>query len=266
MIKRVINFLVELKFKYLLRLSIVRVKRGGSIQIVKNCKIIKSTILVDTHSNLIFDNNVIIRATKIQLHQESKLELKAKSKIEQCNIMLHGDMFIDEYTILKKGANLHPLTIKINEGSLKVGKFNMLRCQRFLIRFGGQMTMGTYNNINEGSEIRVDERVEIGSFNQISFNCMIWDTNTHNMYPFNKRRKLTREKFPNFGYEFEKPKTAPVKIGNDGWIGREACVLKGSEIGNKVVLGFRCVLVGDHIEDNVTVTTQFTQNIRKNSI
>lgn len=53
---------------------------------------------------------------------------------------------------------------------------------RFWIRYNANVRIGNYNNINERSWLRADEQITIGDYNQISYNVMIWDTNTHNIY------------------------------------------------------------------------------------
>lgn len=77
----------------------------------------------------------------------------------------------------------------MDNGSLVIGNHTKLACQRFWIRFGGKCKIGNYTNINSGTEIRVDELVCIGDFCQISYNIRIWDTNTHCIYPSEKRKK-----------------------------------------------------------------------------
>jgi acetyltransferase-like isoleucine patch superfamily enzyme len=98
--------------------------------------------------------------------------------------------------------------------------------------------------------------VKIGSFNQISYNCIVWDTNTHNIYNNEIRRQLTVDHFPSFGMEFEKPKTSPVIIGDDCWIGREAALLRGSCVGNSSIVGFRANLVNFNVESNMTAVSK----------
>ena len=46
------------------------------------------------------------------------------------------------------------------------------------------------------SWLRADEQITIGDYNQISYNVMIWDTNTHNIYTPSKRRELTEKYYP----------------------------------------------------------------------
>ena len=44
----------------------------------------------------------------------------------------------------------------------------------------------------------------------------------------------------------------PVTIGNDVWIGRDAKILKGVRVGNRVIVGASSVVVRD-IEDDLIV-------------
>ena len=118
------------------------------------------------------------------------------------------------------------------------------------MRFRSDLKIGRYTNVNEGSEIRVDEKVTIGDFNQISYNVNIWDTNTHNIYPKDERRKIAVENYPIFGYEYEKPKTKAIKIGSDCWLGKEVTILKGVELGDNVIVGYRTILSNCKIEDS----------------
>lgn len=93
-------------------------------------------------------------------------------------------------------------------------------------------------------------------YNQISYNVMIWDTNTHNIYTPSKRRELTEKYYPFFGYEYEKPSTKPVKIGSDCWIAQNAAILKGTELEDEVIVGFCTILLGTSIPFGTTVVNK----------
>ena len=130
-----------------------------------------------------------------------------------------------------------------------------LRCN-IRVRFKGVLHIGRYTNINEETEIRVDDSVKIGNYNQISYKCVIWDTNTHNIYKDDKRRKLSEKHFPNLGYEYEKPKTKPISIGDDCWIGQEVAILKGVKVNNSSIIGFRTTLTNCEVGPHKIVVTK----------
>jgi acetyltransferase-like isoleucine patch superfamily enzyme len=72
----------------------------------------------------------------------------------------------------------------------------------------------------------------------IGANCRIYDTDFHPV-DFQERRSGAR------------PKTAPVAIGNDVWLGAGATVLKGVTIGDRTVVAAGAVVVADLPSDVV---------------
>lgn len=123
------------------------------------------------------------------------------------------------------------------------------------------MEIGSYTNINSGSEIRSDESVIIGSYNQISYDVNIWDTNTHTIYKSEKRSEITRKYFPYFGYEIEKPLTSPIVVGDNCWIGERSSIMKGTQIGDNVIVGYNTMLLNKIIESNKRVVQDINLRI-----
>ncbi|QVY66629.1 acyltransferase [Polaribacter sp. Q13] len=263
---KIILVLFQIKLKYLFSYSIVRVEKGAKFDIGSNVKIKNSFILVKANSLFKMENNASCRNSNVIVDSNSVFMQGEFAIINHVDIKLTGQFDIGRASIIQKGNAIKALQIIISNSSFTIGKCNMIRCERILVRFGGQIVIGDYTNINEGSELRADEKIQIGSYNQISFNCMIWDTNTHNIYPYQKRRSLTEEKFPNFGYEYEKPKTRPITIGDDCWIGREAALLKGAVLGDKCIVGFRTVVLGNTVPDNHTIVSDTTSRLLLNKI
>ena len=136
-----------------------------------------------------------------------------------------------------------------------------MSAKRFWVRFGGVVNVGDYTNINDGSEVRCDESVNIGRYNQISYNVNIWDTNTHNIYPPEKRRNLTEKYWPYFGREIERPATKPVYIGDDCWIGENSAILKGTMLNKEVVVGYNTVIIGLSIDKGKKVVNAYNLRI-----
>lgn len=239
-LKKIINDMLDLKFKYLIYGSIVKSK-----------------------GKLVIGNNVKIKKTKIIVPKGSTVKIGDNSTFFNVNLTIRGNVDIGESNIFESGTRNSRVEI-IGVGDLIIGSYNRLR-SKVWIRYNGMLQMDDHNNINEGSEIRCDENIVIGSYNQISYNCMIWDTNTHNIYPCKERRRLTKDNYPIFGFEYEKPKTIPVKIGNDCWIGKDVALLKGTRIGNRCIIAFRTVLNNVAVQDNFTVFNDFkTTSIHNN--
>lgn len=218
-LKRAINLLQQVKYRYLLSKTIFRIEKGASSKFGKNIHLSNSKILITKGSTLVIGDNV---------------------RISDTNIFVHGNFIIGNNSILEKGYQQNKTKIYI-EGTMSIKNNCRLRCN-IRVRFKGNLNIGKYTNINEETEIRVDDSVYIGNYNQISYKCIIWDTNTHNIYEDDKRRKLSEKYYPNLGYEYEKPKTKPISIGDDCWIGQEVAILKGVKVNNSSIIGFRTTL------------------------
>lgn len=233
MIKRIVSYFIENKWKYRLRGNHIRVSLNSVFEVGEGCKLLNNSVIVEKDSSLRIGHNVII---------------------ENCNLYVVGNVSIGDYTIIKDGV------YTIDSGMLNVGHHSKLTAKRFWIRFEGVVNIGDYTNINGGSEVRCDEAITIGNYNQISFNVNIWDTNTHNIYPVAKRRDITEKYWPYFGREIDRPKTKPIYIGDDCWIGENSTILKGTTLNNEVIVGYGTTLIGQSIDNGKTVVS--SSNIR----
>ena len=234
MIKRLIRFFIENKWRYRLQGNSVRVLQDSGFDISSGCRLRKSRIFVDSKSCIKLGNNVTI---------------------SNCNIYIKGDVTIGNNTTLKDGI------YTIDNGILTIGHHCKLKAKRFWVRFGGIINIGDYTNVNDGSEVRCDESVHIGSYSRISYNVTIWDTNTHNMYTAEKRRELIEKYWPYFGKEIERPKTKPIYIGDDCWIGENATIFKGTTLNNEVIVGYGTMLTGQSIDTGKKVVNNM--NLRE---
>jgi len=201
-------------------------------------------IKVDNQSKIIKNKTVKIINCHIIL-QNSTLEISDFVELKNLDIsLIDANMTIGSKSIIEGINNYNKICINIHNGKLIVGLCTRLRSS-ITIRFGGICEINDYNAINEGSEIRCDEKVVIGSFNMISYNCQLFDTNTHNILPILERRKQTIEEFPIIGREKSKPPTKPLIIGNDCWFGKGVTVLKGVSVGDGAVIGIKSVVTKD---------------------
>lgn len=221
-IKKIINILSEASSSAIISEGII--EKGN------DCVIENSDIRIGKKAKLIIGNNVSIRNYKIRIEE--------------------GVLSIGDRTILERANNALVPLIDISKGTLKIGSFNVVRAD-FCLRFSSNCVIGQYNCINENTEIRCDESLTIGDFNMISYECMIYDTNSHVIYTPEKRREMTKRDFPYIGREYEKPVTSPVIIGNDCWLGKRAVILKGTKVGNNSIIASCCVVTGEVPENNI---------------
>lgn len=250
--------LLQTKFRYLWSRSYVRVFPDANINIDNSAKISESHITIGSQGNLEIAKDVKIINTLIFVKNGSvKIDNNALIGCEKSKTIIYvedGDCIILNHCRI--GDNKNDCEIKVEKGYLILGAFSKFGGSRIWIRFGGNLEIGEYTNINHGTEIRCDEKVSIGSFCQISYNIRIWDTNTHEMLTKQERRKRTTDYFPIYGKEISKPKTEPVYIGDDCWIGENCAILKGSNIGDECVIGFHTIITGKEIPAGKTALSK----------
>lgn len=220
------------RIKYLFDGSWVRTIKGCNCQISSDTK---------------------IKNSKIYVYQGATLTIGSGCVIENADICVEkGNVSIADNVIIR-GDGQSRVNIIVNDGNLTLADYTKLSLHRIWIRFGGSVSIGEYTNINSGSEIRCDMHVEVGAFTRVSYNVKIWDTNTHSILPVEARRDVLKRKWPYYGYEQERPSSVPVKIGDDCWIGENAAILKGSNIGNASIVGFGTIIAGKTIPEYTKV-------------
>jgi acetyltransferase-like isoleucine patch superfamily enzyme len=87
----------------------------------------------------------------------------------------------------------------------------------------------------------------------ISYDCLIFDTNTHCFYTQEEYERITVDTFPQFK-EFHKPQTKKVFIGSHSWLGHGATILKGAHLANGSIVGARTIFTDTTQESEVAVS------------
>lgn len=230
-------------FKLLRQTKIIQLFRNNYIRVIGDGKICVS-------------KSASLKNVRILVQSGGHLNIRENANIENAFICVEkGSCDVGNDTIIKPSEH-HKTSIIINDGLLRILDHTKISANRIWIRFGGRCEIGRFTNINYGSEIRCDNSVMIGDYNQISYNVNIWDTNTHNILPKEDRRIIAEKYFPYYGYELSCPQTKPVKIGDDCWIGQNASILKGTIIENEVIVGYQCLLVDKVIQQRSTVVSK----------
>ena len=129
---------------------------------------------------------------------------------------------------------ISPLTeITMDNGAtLRIGKnFKMRDGAKIRVRKGATCIIGNNSSVNCNNMIACRERIEIGNDVQMSPNVQIYD-HDHDFRV-------------DGGIKAGKYKTAPVKIGNNVWIGASVHIMPGVTIGDGAVIGGGSVVVKD---------------------
>jgi acetyltransferase-like isoleucine patch superfamily enzyme len=205
------------------------------------------------NSEVVISQNSKIRNTTINLTR-SKIVIEDNVNISNYNItLIDAELVIKNNCVLESASSYNTPVIHINHGALYIDQFVRLR-NSFSIRFGGNVTIGQYTNINENSLVRCDESIKIGKYCMISYECLIFDTNTHNILPVEERRAMTRKDYPFIGMEYKKPVTSPVIIGDDCWIGHRAVILKGVSLGTETIVGVGTTVTKEVLDSGLVVS------------
>lgn len=130
-------------------------------------------------------------------------------------------------------------SIQIGKGTSLFSSFssNMLGLyQRCIIvaRYGGKIEIGEHCGIS-GSTIYSWDSIKIGNYTRIGANCKIIDNDFHPV-ELEYRHKGLNEQFT---------KRASISIGNDCFIGMNSIILKGTKLGNNVIVGAGSVVHGE---------------------
>jgi len=101
----------------------------------------------------------------------------------------------------------------------------------------GEMNCGKSFCITGPTSIICHDKIEFGSNVLISWGGLIMDTDFHVVYQ-NGSKKRTH---------------APIKIGDNVWLGEGVTVTKGAVISNDSIVGIKSVVARKHLESNVTL-------------
>ena len=151
-----------------------------------------------------------------------------KNKIFLKNVKLRGYCVIFSF----KGCE-----IKLGKGCVNSSfTSNMLGLwQRSILvaRYGGKIKIGDGFGIS-GTTIYSTKSITIGKNATIGANCKIIDNDFHPLDPEDRRMNLNEEK----------TLRAPIVIGDNCFIGMNSIILKGTSIGNNVIVGAGSVVHG----------------------
>ncbi len=241
LLKSAISFVLETKWRYhIFNHSRVRVSSGSTWNVASNVKIENCQFIVTGNSKVVIEDGAVLRNSIISVDD--------------------AEFVVGKESIIGSEEKVTKIHVQ-KSCSFMLGHHSLLTLKRIWIRFAGCVKIGDYTNINYDSEIRSDESVTIGSYCQISYGINIWDTNTHNILPTEERKALAEKYFPYFGFETNRPKTAPVVVGDYCWLGEKCTLLKGTRLGNNVIVGYNTTVSGKVVEDNKRVVSDINLRI-----
>lgn len=107
-------------------------------------------------------------------------------------------------------------------------------------RYGGEINIGKHCGIS-GTTIYSISEIIIGDYCSIGANCKIVDNDFHPL-EWDLRRKNLNEEYT---------KRKPIIIGHDCFIGMNSIILKGTHLGNNVIVGAGSIVTGTFPDNSV---------------
>ena len=121
----------------------------------------------------------------------------------------------------------HHTELKIKNGTARFGKEQITRGNAVFRVEGGELVVGDKCFFNQNVSITCKKNIVIGDRCQIANNVVIVDHDHAGS--------------ENWGSYVE----TPVVIGNEGWIGANVVIMRGTTIGDKAVIGAGSIVKGN---------------------
>lgn len=124
---------------------------------------------------------------------------------------------------------------RANRNAISIGEHSVIAGELLVFSDGGQLNIGDYCFIGEGSRIWSSMEVRIGSRVLISHNVNIHDTTSHSLSAHERHQHFKRI-FLEKKLDLEGVPKSPVIIEDDVWIACNALIMRGIRIGKGAVI------------------------------
>ena len=232
--------------------SSIRVDPSASFVVSKEAKLVSGHIVIGVESAVTIEAGVVIDSD-MTIGDRCTVVFKKDSRLMNTAFHVTNGSVVEfgEGAIINSPVSPQS-SVSIDNGTFHLRDRAHVMSTSVLVRFGGTLTIGRYTGIAYDSEIRCEEKVDIGAYGMISYRVCIYDTNTHST-DWRERRKRVEHCYPEGVWEETKPDTKPVFIGDDVWIGKEVTITKGARVGNRCIIGIRTVLGAETVDDDSIV-------------
>lgn len=147
-----------------------------------------------------------------------------------------------KFAVLGAGTNLEGGGVRLGASAratddrrVTVGDRCMLSCNLVLETAEASITVGDRTFIGYGTLVDSAVSISIGNDVLISFDCLIFDHDSHPMDWQHRMRDV--EMWRNRRKEWAHVATGPVSVGDRAWVGARSIILKGVVIGEGAVVG-----------------------------
>ena len=149
---------------------------------------------------------------------------------------------LQQNAVLKSSARIR--NIRGDTDKIVVGRHSHILGELLTFAHGGEIKIGEWCYVGEGSRIWSAVSIEIGNRVLISHSVNIFDSLTHPLKSA-ARHQQVRQIFGEGHPSTISLDESPVKIGDDAWIGAGAMVLRGVTVGEGGIVAAGAVVTKD---------------------
>lgn len=168
--------------------------------------------------------------------------------------ILDDDCFVETSYHFLLDRSRPPYGVRIAHGCATWGGTQFDVGPRGVVTFGPR-------TITNGARFICDEEITIGACSGLAWNVIVMDTRRMPYDPSARRAVLESVPGSRPRRPLAETPTAPVHIGSNVWIGFDAIVMPGVEVGDGAVIGSRAV-VWDDVEPYTVVVGNPARKVR----
>lgn len=176
-----------------------------------------------------------------------------------CKILLMGGVKCEAYKFASIRIGFHKVPImepntktvlEIKKGGLLFfkGTAHIGRGTKIHVSYGATLEFGDNFAISASTQINCYKSIRFGSDIQFSWDCLVMDSDTHNIY--DKEGKRINE-------------DREIVFGDKIWIGCRSTILKGSKLPSGCVIGACSLVSGRKFEKNTIIAGAPAKSIKK---
>jgi len=156
---------------------------------------------------------------------------------------------VADSALVEQTAVLHPqariVTLHRESDAIIVGAHTHIRGELLVAAHGGRIRVGNWCYVGDGSRIWSADSIEIGDRVLISHACEIHDWNAHSLDAHRRHEQFRAIVERGHPSQLPDVAAAPIRIGDDAWIGFGSAILKGVTIGPRSVVAARSLVLED---------------------
>lgn len=165
---------------------------------------------------------------------------------------------IHKKVIFKTGARIY--NIRGPRSAIRVDAHSTIAGELLTFRHGGQIDIGQWCYVGEGTKIWSAERIRIGNRVLIAHNVNIHDTNSHPLNARERHRHFVEIVQNGHPETIHTVKSSAIRIGDDAWIGFNSIILKGVTIGEGSIVAAGSIVDKDVPENSLYIRGAIVAN------